>query len=261
MADYLIEHVGFQRVSLRSVSLPDRRSVVEQAASPEDNVFPDVDQLLNFVTPKWRQRFVLTSPLDETSLEKLLIRPFFLLISVDAPVATRWKRYQTRCASAGAAVPTLEAFVMQTDTHTYAPGGGLAHMLDRAQLRLLNSSNDMAHLHASLRSLSLSNDQRLRPSWDQYFMQLADLAAQRSNCMKRRVGCVVIRDKRVVSTGYNGTPRNVTNCNQGGCPRCNAGQGGGASLATCLCLHAEENALLEAGRERIREGATLYCNT
>lgn len=43
--------------------------------------------------------------------------------------------------------------------------------------------------------------------------------------------------------------------------RCNGGQGGGAALSTCLCIHAEENALLEAGRERIREGATLYCNT
>jgi dCMP deaminase len=48
-------------------------------------------------------------------------------------------------------------------------------------------------------------------------MQLADLAAHRSNCMKRRVGCVVVREKRVISTGYNGTPRGMTNCNEGGC--------------------------------------------
>ena len=96
--------------------------------------------------------------------------------------------------------------------------------------------------------------------------------------MKRRVGCVLIRDKRVISTGYNGTPRNLKNCNDGGCqsvssldrsvhcsknvgPRCNAGHGAGVNLSTCLCIHAEENALLEAGRERIREGSILYCNT
>lgn len=48
-------------------------------------------------------------------------------------------------------------------------------------------------------------------------MQLADLAAHRSNCMKRRVGCVIVREKRVISTGYNGTPRGMTNCNEGGC--------------------------------------------
>ena len=95
--------------------------------------------------------------------------------------------------------------------------------------------------------------------------------------MKRRVGCVLVREKRVISTGYNGTPRNLKNCNQGGCrysdvsytnmqlimlgSRCNGGHGSGVALSTCLCLHAEENALLEAGRERIREGSTLYCDT
>jgi len=79
--------------------------------------------------------------------------------------------------------------------------------------------------------------------------------------MKRRVGCVVVREKRVVSTGYNGSSRGMTNCNEGGCQRCNSGTTGGAALSTCLCLHAEENALLEAGRDRIREGSILYCDT
>lgn len=92
-------------------------------------------------------------------------------------------------------------------------------------------------------------------------MQLASLAAQRSNCMKRRVGCVLVSNHRVISTGYNGTPRGLRNCNQGGCPRCNDASAGGVGLDTCLCLHAEENALLEAGRDRIREGSILYCDT
>lgn len=126
----------------------------------------------------------------------------------------------------------------------------------------------------------LTDNRRLRPDWDQYFMKLAFLAAQRSNCMKRRVGCVIVREKRVISTGYNGTPRNLKNCNEGGCKssppylrreffavltdqggRCNAGNAPGIGLSTCLCIHAEENALLEAGRERIREGSILYCDT
>ncbi len=93
-------------------------------------------------------------------------------------------------------------------------------------------------------------------------MHLATLASTRSNCMKRRVGAVLVRHCRVISTGYNGTPRHLTNCNEGGCARCNAGAGGGSALSTCLCLHAEENALLEAGRERIGEkGGVLYCDT
>lgn len=127
---------------------------------------------------------------------------------------------------------------------------------------LLNTSSDLAHLYATLGKLDLTNMDRLRPSWDAYFMSLSSLAAQRSNCMKRAVGCVLVGpSKRVISTGYNGTPRGITNCSEGGCSRCNAGESSGVSLATCLCLHAEENALLEAGRERIREGSIIYCNT
>ncbi|EED79358.1 predicted protein [Postia placenta Mad-698-R] len=89
-------------------------------------------------------------------------------------------------------------------------------------------------------------------------MQLAELASERSNCMKRRVGAILVRNKRILATGYNGTPRGLTNCNEGGCTRCNSGK---EASDECVCLHAEENALLEAGRERVGDGAVLYCNT
>lgn len=81
----------------------------------------------------------------------------------------------------------------------------------------MNCSDDLEQLYRTLEELDLPNEQRLRPNWDQYFMQLASLAAQRSNCMKRRVGSVLVREKRVISTGYNGTPRYLKNCNEGGC--------------------------------------------
>ena len=111
----------------------------------------------------------------------------------------------------------MESFIEKNDEHLYDPALGLAKLIERAQVRLINSTKSLAHLHLALDKLDLLNEQRLRPSWDQYFMQLASLAAQRSNCMKRRVGCVLVREKRVISTGYNGTPRNLTNCNEGGC--------------------------------------------
>lgn len=91
-------------------------------------------------------------------------------------------------------------------------------------------------------------------------MSLAHLASQRTNCMKRHVGCVIARNKRVIATGYNGTPTGVRNCADGGCPRCNGTQASRAvALDLCLCLHAEENAIIEAGRDRC-EGAILYTN-
>jgi dCMP deaminase len=223
--------------------------------------FSDVDALLDFVTLRWRDRWVTTDIWDDRAVDALLRRPFFLLVSVDAPVSVRWKRFSNRCAANQLTPPTLEEFVLRNDDYLFAPGTGLSALFQRAQLKLLNSTPTISRLHDALRSLNLINEARLRPSWDQYFMQLADLAAHRSNCMKRRVGCVIVREKRVVSTGYNGTPRGMTNCNEGGCPRCNNSPKGGADLATCLCLHAEENALLEAGRDRIGGSAILYCNT
>ena len=122
-----------------------------------------------------------------------------------------------RCAAHGMTPPLLGEFVHRNDTHLFTPVTGLAPLLHRARLQLLNSTTSLASLHKSLAALDLPNEVRLRPSWDQYFMQLADLAAHRSNCMKRRVGCVLVREKRVVSTGYNGTPRGMRNCNEGGC--------------------------------------------
>jgi dCMP deaminase len=85
-----------------------------------------------------------------------------------------------------------------------------------------------------------------RPDWDEYFMKIAQVASMRSNCIKRRVGAVIVRDKRIVSTGYNGTPRKTKNCNEGGCPRCNSLATSGTRLEECLCSHAEENAITQA---------------
>ena len=107
--------------------------------------------------------------------------------------------------------------MIRNDNHLYHPTTGLANLIDHAEVRLINSGSSLRSLHEVLERLDLMNEQRLRPSWDQYFMQLASLAARRSNCMKRRVGCVLVREKRVISTGYNGTPRNLLNCNEGGC--------------------------------------------
>lgn len=122
-----------------------------------------------------------------------------------------------RCVAANQPVPTLEQFIQRNDDHLYHQHLGLMRLIDQAEVRLVNQSLHLEHLYRTLKDLDLANEQRLRPNWDQYFMRLASLAAQRSNCMKRRVGSVLVREKRVISTGYNGTPRNLKNCNEGGC--------------------------------------------
>ncbi|KAJ5101472.1 hypothetical protein NUU61_003694 [Penicillium alfredii] len=273
IAEYLIQQ-GFQLLELTSKSHhritdePDDDLRLQASdirkkgdAQVSELVFENADSLLDFATKRWQDRWVTTDIADGLTLDRFLLRPFFLLVSVDAPVSLRWKRFTDRCWRRQLDPPDLEKFVLWNDRHLYDRDIGRVYLTDRAQVRLFNSSSSLEELHQALGILDLADEQRLRPNWDQYFMQLASLAAQRSNCMKRRVGCVLVRERRVISTGYNGTPRHLQNCNEGGCPRCNRGDGGGIGLSTCLCIHAEENALLEAGRERIREGAILYCDT
>jgi dCMP deaminase len=126
-----------------------------------------------------------------------------------------------------------------------------------ADVSIVNQFASEAELRQEVDRLDLLNPVKFRPSWDLYFMRLADLASKRTNCMKRAVGAVIVRENRVIATGYNGTPRGTTNCNTGGCPRCNGGARRGEKLDECLCMHAEANAIVEAGGSR---GATLYTN-
>jgi len=99
-----------------------------------------------------------------------------------------------------------------------------------------------------------------RPDWDAYFMDIAHVVARRGNCRRRQVAAVIVCERRVVSTGYNGTPRGIRNCAEGGCPRCAGGSPSGHGLRECVCAHAEENAIVQAAYHGIAvRGGTLYC--
>jgi dCMP deaminase len=98
-----------------------------------------------------------------------------------------------------------------------------------------------------------------RPDWDTYFMEIAAVTATRANCSRRKVAAVVVSENRVISTGYNGTPRGVKNCFEGGCARCSGAAPSGASLEECICVHAEQNAICQAAYYGTRlAGASLY---
>ncbi|PWN22809.1 hypothetical protein BCV69DRAFT_266230 [Microstroma glucosiphilum] len=344
IASYLCIHHGFRLVHIDSEApalLPrtsaaasngDANHVAgedeEEEAPP--TAFRSPGDLLEYSTANWFRQLVTV---DLTSLEDISIgfdkRPWFLMVSVEAPLSVRWRRARrgpsSQLTDTSAPGPSLEDFVAADDRILYGyaasegssvnaspiassssssmaslngttmmkrsvsttPGvttlhlgigdlalhqvpiksaplnsSGLYSVLLQAQLRILNPYETTSELYRYLSTLALPSLHRLRPSWETYFLSLCTLASLRSNCMKRRVGAVLVRNNRVLSTGYNGTPRGLVNCNEGGCPRCNASATLGTKLDECLCLHAEENALLECGRERGgAEGTVLYCNT
>lgn len=99
-----------------------------------------------------------------------------------------------------------------------------------------------------------------RPSWDEYFIKLAALVAERSTCIRHHVGAIIVKGKRVLTTGYNGAARNVKDCLELGCLRDALKIPSGTRHEICRAIHAEQNAIIQAGLHgiNINEG-TVYC--
>ncbi|NLJ86877.1 MAG: cytidine deaminase [Firmicutes bacterium] len=106
----------------------------------------------------------------------------------------------------------------------------------------------------------MSKAKRHRPSWDEYFMEIAHLVAKRSTCLRRQVGAVLVRNKHILSTGYNGAPSGVPHCLDVGCLREKLGIPSGQQQEVCRGIHAEQNAIIQAALHGVStEGAALYC--
>lgn len=98
-----------------------------------------------------------------------------------------------------------------------------------------------------------------RPSWDEYFIQISHLVSKRSTCLRRQVGAIIVKNRRILATGYNGTPSKITHCSDVGCLRMKLKIPSGERHELCRGLHAEQNALLQAALYGISvQGASLY---
>lgn len=101
-----------------------------------------------------------------------------------------------------------------------------------------------------------------RPEWKEYFIGIARLVSRRSTCIRRKVGAVIVRDKRVLATGYNGAPTGLSHCEKAGCIREKMGVPSGQRHELCRGLHAEQNAIIQAAYHGISiKGSTLFCTT
>lgn len=98
-----------------------------------------------------------------------------------------------------------------------------------------------------------------RPDWDQYFMKMAQVVAERSTCLRRQVGAVIVKDKQILSTGYNGSPAGLKHCAEVGCLRQKLQIPSGERTEICRAVHAEQNALVQAAKHGVKiAGADLY---
>lgn len=100
-----------------------------------------------------------------------------------------------------------------------------------------------------------------RPSWDEYFMKIVDLVKTRSTCMRRQVGAVLVKDKRILATGYNGAPAGVSHCDEVGCLREQLKIPSGERHELCRAIHAEQNAIAQAAYSGTSvKGSTMYVS-
>jgi len=183
----------------------------------------------------------------------------FKLIWVDADIETRFDRLHRRGRKGDPQtlehLRTLEGRELGSDDPSAQQLLAVKALADFE----VRNDGDLETLHQAVRQVFERSLFFERPSWDEYFMAIARTVASRSNCVKRKVAAVVVKDRRIISTGYNGTPRGTRNCNEGGCPRCNALVEGGTRLDECLCSHGEENAISQAAYHGVSlANATIY---
>ncbi len=99
----------------------------------------------------------------------------------------------------------------------------------------------------------------MRPGWDEYFMSIAYLVSQRSTCLRRKVGAVIVKDKHILATGYNGPPSGIRHCDETGCLREKLNVPSGQRHELCRGLHAEQNAIIQAALHGVAlEGSIIY---
>ena len=206
------------------------------------------------------KNYVIDSIRHPAEVQVFKRRRDFYLLNIQAPQKLRFERLRQRARENDPR--TFEEF-LALEAREAASAKSSAQQLDQAiSLAILTVENGgpLRDLHEKIKQLLLElSKKELRPDWDDYFLGIAKMVALRSNCIKRKVAAVLVKDRRIISTGYNGTPRGVKNCSEGGCPRCNNLTASGKNLEECLCSHAEENAITQAAYHGVTiKDATIY---
>lgn len=208
------------------------------------------------------KNYVVTSIRHPAEVEMLRCRRDFALVFVEAPLRVRYERSRRRARKGD--FTTFGEF-KRAEQQQRRGQDPAAQQLEAcramADFRIRNDATlekFQQKIDRTLREIILHH-MPPRPSWDEYFMNMAAVAATRSNCIKRHIGAIIVKDRQIVSTGYNGTPKGIKNCNEGGCPRCWSLADSATRLDECLCVHAEENAIVQAAYNGISiKDGTLY---
>lgn len=212
------------------------------------------------------ENYVFTSIRNPSEVTFLQSRPDFLLVNVTAPEKVRLQRIVARNREQDPKTLTQlrqkEALENKKDAHVQQ----LNTVAKMAKVTVVNDSSIKALQQKVQQLVSdwMYKLQDARPNWDHYFMNIAEQVKLRATCMSPKKGAIIVKDKMIISTGYNGTPKKVTHCTAGGCVRCTSRHLGkikpGQYAEPCICCHAEENAIVQAAYNGVStNGGWMYC--
>jgi dCMP deaminase len=251
--ELLKKHNNFHHISLPELSLEDFKLAEEDPKKFEDRklqILNETEAIYLAFKKKWQTDFVLYPVYFTEQLMLTNNRTYYLAFKAEIPILERFKA----CGEG----QDLETYLRNDAllNFSFIEGFKPKHIH-----RFSVSKYNIQDLYSKLienEAFNLFLTKDIRTELDVYFMNIAYMVRKRSNCMKRSVGCVIVKNKRIVSVGYNGCPQHITNCFKGGCERCNSDCKQGVDLHKCFCLHAEESAVLECGIHST-VGASLYC--
>ncbi len=216
------------------------------------------ERVLECLDPE--KHYIVDSIRNPFEVEALRRRKNFTLLAVDAEPRIRFERMQERRRESD---PTTYEDFIKLEAAEAGSQDPMTQQLNQVSVMadaMVHNNGSLPELHDAVRDVMRTlAAEWTRPDWHTYFMDIAKVVALRSNCLKRKVAAVIVQDRRLISTGYNGTPRGIRNCNEGGCPRCSSLGESGKGLDMCICSHAEENAIVQAAYHGVRiKGSSIY---
>ncbi len=183
----------------------------------------------------------------------------FFLIAIDAPEEIRYQRAINRNRIEN--IKSLKEFVEveNKEKSLNTNHQNIILCMEQADFKIYNN-DDMSGLQKKVDNIIDQIQKRARPSWDEYFLKMAFLVAERSTCLRHHVGAIIIKDRHVLTTGYNGAARNMDDCLKLGCLRNQLNIASGERHEICRAIHAEQNAIIQAGVHGVTiDGGTVYC--
>jgi dCMP deaminase len=254
-ARYLKENYNFEILFNSNYSLYDLNNNTNRDVTEREKILKsekeEIDNIINEMNQKSTiESKTIKQKIRDVKSDYIVVYPYlsyedyillsnkscFRLLNIVCPTMIRYKNYIKKNPDS-----SLENF-LKID-YKISTCQSLNSVRNLAQFTIHNDST-LENFLEKINTLIIQLKTHFRPSWQDYFMSVAHIVAQRSNCVKQKVGTVIVRDGRILATGYNGTPAGIKNCYEGGCERCNMNVEQGLDLDKCFCLHSEENAVI-----------------